>query len=177
MHRKFFTLLLVIFSIVANAQQLLFINEAKNKVITVNVGSKLFLAYKGYNNQLEYYTNLVTNITDSTITLGVIPFNERKRLNNKVNRFKTIAIKDIVAFRKRSLSMEVTKSVLQVGVVVFSAIVLRRLYLKSNVGNGAAFLLSLGVGLGSNSAIKGIFRENAKFKLKEGWIVKYVRLQ
>lgn len=174
MRKVIFTALLFISAFCCYAQELVFINSTQNKVIPVRIGNKLHLAYKGYNNQLEYCANLVFAITDSTITLGSKSFNpNRKRLNHKTNHYKTIRIADIVAFRKRASGVEIMRNLLQIGAIVTSALLLSDLYAQNNSAGGA-LLLSLGTGLSINMAIKGLFPENAKYFIKDGWEIRYL---
>lgn len=129
----------------------------------------------GYNNQLEYSANLVLEITDSTITLGNKLFNaHRNRLNHKINQHKTIRIQDIVAFRKRRSGVEIAKNLIQISALVGSAIILTGIYSTSSISPGNALLLSIGTGLSINFGIKGLFPENAKFFMKDGWEIKYL---
>ncbi|TAE87292.1 MAG: hypothetical protein EAY81_04320 [Bacteroidetes bacterium] len=175
MHKLSFFFFFLVHSFCVFAQELAFINKAQNKVITVQVGNKLHLAYRGYYNQLEYSANLVLEITDSTITLGNKLFStDRNRLNHKINQYKTIRIKDIVAFRKRSSGAEIAKNLIQIGTIVGSAIVLTGIYSTSNISPGNALLLSIGTGLSINFGIRGLFPENAKFFIKDGWEIKYL---
>lgn len=175
MRNLFLILLFLLCSIHGYAQELAFINKSQNNVITVRLGNKLHLAYLGYNNQLEYCANIVSEITDSTITLGINPVDLNKRLNHKINRYKIIKIADIVAFRKRTSGVEIAKNFAQIGAIVASALLLKDLYAASNIGTGNALLLSLGAGLAVNLAVKGLFPENAKHLMKDGWEIKYLK--
>jgi hypothetical protein len=174
--RKSIVILLFLFSAIGGyAQELAFINKTQNKIITIRLGNKLHLAYLGYNNQLEYCANIVSEITDSTITLGIRPFDTNKRLNHKINRYKVIKIADIVAFRKRKSGIEIAKNFAQIGAITASIFILRNLYAINNIGSGSALLFSLGTGLSINLAIKGLFPENAKHRIKDGWEIKYLQ--
>ncbi len=161
----------------SKAQDLLFVNKAQNKTITVKVGAKLFLGYRGYNGNTEFATNTVYEITDSTITFGInpnyLPF--KRKPSAATNQYKIIRLKDITHFRKRSLGGQLTKDLLRTGTAIGSVFLLSDLYRNSNVSRSNAFLISLGVGVVTNLGIKLIYPENAKHTIADGWqiVVQY----
>jgi hypothetical protein len=161
----------------SQAQNLLFVNKAQNKTITVKVGAKLFLGYRGYNGNTEFATNTVYEITDSTITFGInpeyMPF--KRKPSAATNQYKIVRLKDITHFRKRSLGGQLTKDLLRTGAAIGSVFLLSDLYRNSNISRGNAFLISLGVGVATNLGIKLMFPENAKHAISDGWqiVVQY----
>lgn len=161
----------------SKAQDLLFVNKAQNKTITVRIGAKLFLGYRGYNGNTEFATNTVYEITDSTITFGInpdfMPF--KRKPSMATNQYKIVRLKDITHFRKRSLGGQLTKDLLRTGAAIGSVFLLSDLYRNSNISRGNAFLISLGVGVATNLGIKLMFPENAKHAIADGWqiVVQY----
>lgn len=163
----------VLFINIAQAQQVVFKNIVTNKEIILKPGAKVFLGYKGYNGMLEFASNTVTNITDSTITLGIdirywFP---NQKPNASTNNFKIINLKDITHFRKRSLAGDITKNLIRVGAAVGSVFLLSDLYKNTSVSTTNAVLISFGVGMSLNLATKLIFPENAKNSMSYGWVI------
>jgi len=157
----------------AHAQQVVFYNPKLNKTILIKSGSKVFLGYTGYNGNTEFASNTVTDITDSTITIGLdmsywLP---NRKPSVFTNNFKVIRLKDITHFRKRSLAGEMIKNILQIGGAVGSVYLLSDLYRDERYSRSSAVLISLGAGLVLNAASKVIFPENAKYRVQDGWIL------
>jgi hypothetical protein len=171
---KFILLFYSIFLINSTfAQQVVFYNSKLNKSIVVKSGSKVFLGYRGYNGNTEFASNTVTDITDSTITIGLdmsywLP---NRKPSAVTNNFKVIRLKDITHFRKRSLAGEMIKNILQIGGAVGSVYLLSDLYRNERYSQSNAVLISIGAGLVLNSAAKVIFPENAKYRIQDGWII------
>lgn len=173
MHKLIFLLCSIIFLNVSEAQQVVFFNPKLNKTITVKPGAKVFLGYKGYNGNIEFASNTVTAITDSSITLGVnlgfwLP---NKKPSASTNNYKTISLKDITHFRKRSFGGEMIKSAMQIGAAVGSVFLLSDLYRSSDASRTGAVLISIGAGSLLNLSAKIIFPENAKYRMQDGWII------
>lgn len=158
----------------AIGQQLIFTNSAKNKQVKAGIGNMLFVTYKGYNGQHEFATQLITDITDSTVTLGFNPenFTGNKKYNASANNFKVIYLKDITAFRKRSVSGVALNALISVGGVVGSVFLLNDLFNNNNISTGNAFLISFGAGLVLRFGTQLLFPVNAKYKMADGWSVK-----
>lgn len=161
----------------SKAQNLLFVNKAQNQTITVKIGAKLYLGYRGYNGNKEFATNTVYEITDSTITLGInpefMPF--KTKPNISTNQYKVIRLKDITHFRKRSLGGQLTRDMLRIGTAIGTVILLSDLYRNSSISTSNAFFISLGVGITTNWGIKLMYPENAKYAIADGWqiVVQY----
>lgn len=173
MHKLIFLLCSILFLNVSQAQQVVFFNPKINKTIIVKPGAKVFLGYKGYNGNTEFAANTVTAITDSTITLGVdlsFWFPKRKP-SASTNNYKTILLKDITHFRKRSFGGEMIKSTMQIGAAVGSVFLLSDLYRSSDVSRTGAVLISIGAGALLNFSAKIIFPENARYRMQDGWII------
>lgn len=159
-----------------NAQQLLFVNKPQNKIVTVNIGCKLMLSYVGYNYQTEFCQNTVTGITDSTITLGCGLLGGNTKKNSlKINNCKTIKIKDIIAFRKRSALAEICKHTLYVSTAITSIVLLRNLYTKSNFSTLSALGVSIASGVIINKGISLLFPEDAKYLVSNNWEIRFVK--
>ena len=173
--RFIFIIALVILSQLASAQKsLYFFNSQKNKLIEVHEGHYLSLQYTGYLGQTEFVKNVVTAITDSTITLGVEmeKFGFLGTSNSRlVPPHKIIRIKDITAFRKMTVARQLVKSACTIGAVLGSYFLLYDLYNSPSVSRGGAFFISIGVGVGSSLLFNALFPENVKYRLPDGWQV------
>ncbi len=163
----------VLFINIAQAQQVVFKNIVTNKVVVIKPGAKVFLGYKGYNGMLEFASNTVTEITDSTITLGadMRQWFPNQKPKASTNNYKIIYLKDITHFRKRSLGLDITKNLIQIGATIGAVFLLSDLYRNTNVSNTNAILISFGVGITLNLATKLVFPENAKNSMSNGWLI------
>jgi hypothetical protein len=155
------------------SQQVVFSNHKSNKIIVVKPGCKVSLGYFGYNGMQEFASNTVTDITDSTITLGLdLSFwFPNKKPNTSTNNYKIIRLSDITHFRKRSMGGELLKNAMQIGAAVGSIYLLSDLYRNSSISRSNAILVSVGVGLVLNLTVKIMFPENAKHRIQDGWII------
>lgn len=176
---KFIAALLLCFSFSYGfSQEVWFTNAAKNKVIKARVGNMIYITYKGYNGQHEFATQILSEITDSTITLGLGPggiFGAGKRYNASANAYKVINIKDITAFRKRSVGGVSLNALVSIGSVVGSIFLLDDLIRANNISTGNALLISVGAGLVVRYATMLVFPVNAKYKMSDGWKVQVVK--
>ena len=168
-------ILLLFFSYAATAQQLVFSNNQLNKNITLLPGARLMVAYKGYNGQVEYASNVIAEITDSSVVLGVPYMLKRKHYNVKANNRKEILIKDIIAFRKRSFGAEVTHNLLRTATFLGMAILLSDLFQQNNISRPNAFLISFGTGYSANILLALAFPDKTKYKMDQGWTCKVVQ--
>jgi hypothetical protein len=154
-------------------QKLVFTHAATQKTIELKVGHRAAILYTGYLGQVEFARETVTDITDSTITLGVditkILPNSKPGKNNKLT-YKTILIKDIKGFRRMTVGRQAAKSALSIAGIVGSFYLLQGVY-SSDISNFNAFAISLGVGLGLYGINNLIFPENIKYYMQEGWTV------
>ena len=94
------TLLIValIISISLSAQQYLTFTKAdSSETVSINKKDFVKLGYKGYMGQLQEFEGIVSNITDSTITLS-----PRKKLLAKLKHSQVLMVNDITGFRKYS---------------------------------------------------------------------------
>lgn len=138
----------------------------------------LYVTYKGYNGQHEFATQVISDITDSTITLGLGPESilwTGKKYNASANNYKVIQIKDITAFRKRSVGGVALNALVSVGSVVGSIFLLDDLIRTNNISTGNALLISIGAGLVVRYATMLVFPVNAKYKMIDGWKVQAVK--
>jgi hypothetical protein len=175
MHKYVLTVILLLgLTISGLSQELWFTNTAKNKVIKASIGTTLYITYNGYNGQHEYATQIITDITDSTVTLGVNPQNGflKKSYSARANQHKVIYLKDITAFRKRGLGGIVLQSAVKISVAVGSVFLLNSVYTSNNISTGNALLISAGTGIAAGAITKLIFPENAKNKMADGWNVR-----
>lgn len=166
--------LLLIFLLALNVgwgQVATFVNPAQKKVILVKPGSKLYIAYKGYNGQTEFTANTVTGVTDSSFILGIKPpvFFKKRTPDARVNLYKEVKFSDITYFRKRSAGGEISRDLLKIGAAVTSIILLSNLYRNNNISRGNAVLISLGTGMVINWSIRLAFPENTRYKMDDGW--------
>lgn len=161
----------------AFAQKMLVFRQASTqRVIELKIGHRAAILYSGYLGQLEFARETVTDITDSTITIGVditkiFPSSKPGKNNRLV--YKVIAIKDIKGFRRMTLGRQLAKSAFNIAGIVGSFYLLQDVY-SSDISNFNAFAISLGVGLGLYGINNLIFPENIKYYIEEGWTVEVV---
>lgn len=167
MFRVVIVLLVSLFADMALAQnQLVFVHKPTGQTIRIREGNKVALLYKGYNGQQEFVKELITQITDSTVTVGYAKrFKPGKRPNSIC---KTIYLKDITGFRKMSVGRLLAKSALSVGSIFGSYYLLRGLY-TSNISSGYSIIASLGVGFAVIELNELIFPENIKHYIEDDW--------
>ena len=165
----------ILFSSSVFSQSLSFINASKNKVVDVKIGQTLVVQYTGYLGQTYLDKNIVSEINDTMITLGYSPNSIPKFLikaqekNGQLHR--CILIKDILAFRKITLERQLLKSTLTASAVVLSYLFFSEIMSSKNTSNLENFGISLSVGILSGLIINGLFPENTKHKMSEGWVV------
>lgn len=170
MIRAAFFIVSMMVCVFAQAQKTLQFHHAqKDKTIEVKAGEVVFIGYAGYMGQLEYATGALVNVTDSTIEIGTRALRSGKQENRLTNLHKIVRISDIVGFRKRTVAGAVLKATLSVGVLVGSYFLVNSLYSSSSISNGSAFVISLGIGLGSTAALGLVFPEKTKYRMSEGW--------
>lgn len=163
--------LLLVISGVTAQNQLVLTNVKKNKMIIVREGQTFSLMYKGYLGQTEFAKNMVTEITDSTVLLEIVPGSEFFWKSPLIlSGRKLVKLNDIVAFRRITLGRKLLKSVLTTGAFLGSYLVLFNFYKSSNASVGRDLLLSVGVGLGSKLLIDAILPENPKYTMDDGWV-------
>lgn len=173
-------ILLVTFTVAIASQSfaqktLRFINSKLTKVIEVEVGQTLSVQYVAYNNQLFFCRDIVTDITDSSVTLGNI--NEPslpwiQKLTDKHDApYKVIMLKDIVGFRKISQGRTIGKSAISTGIFIAAYLATLDLFLNTNLGFWPTIGISMGFTLGATVANSFILPENPKYKMKDGWLV------
>ena len=170
---KYLTLLFFLLcGVSAFAQtQVVFTNVKLNKMITVSPGQTLVLLYKGYLGQTEMIKNMVTEISDSTITIAITPtsLNFWSNKNKVEQNYKCIRIKDIKGFRRISIGRLLFKNVLTLGAVIGTYAILNNIN-KGKPGNlGRDLLISLGIGIGIKTSVDLMFPENIKYLMEEGW--------
>jgi hypothetical protein len=177
MPKYLFALLFLVSSITCFAQKrLLFYNTKTLKTIELKEGHRASILYKGYMGQLEVMIHTVTQITDSTITLGSdfsgTPFATKPGKIAGLS-YKTIRITDIEGFRRMTVGRQLARSGVNIIGIVGSYYLLRNVY-TSNISGTGAFFISLGTGLGIVGITKLLFPENIKYYMEDGWQVKVV---
>jgi hypothetical protein len=170
-------LLLVIFILLLSLggfaqKRLLFYNAKTLRTIELKEGHKASILYKGYLGQPEFFIQMVTHITDSTIVLGT---NRSSKLFGKSDApsAKTIRISDILGFRRMTVGRQLAQAGVSIAGVVGSYILIRNLY-ASNINPTGAFFISLGTGYGIIGITRLLFPENIKYHMEEGWQVKVI---
>jgi hypothetical protein len=176
---KHFILLLAFTGTIAfqsfGQKTLRFINSKLTKVIEVEVGQTLSVQYVAYNNQLFYSKNIITDITDSSITLGTV--NDEsiawvQKLTGKYDAsYRIIMLKDIVGFRKISQGRTIGKSFLSTGVFVATYIGTLDLFRYNNLGFWPTLGASMAIAFGTTVIGAFILPENPQYKMKDGWLV------
>jgi len=139
-----------------------FFNEAKEKAVFLTRGDHVKFEYKGYLEQIEFAEGYLIEINDSLLVLGDPSF-------GKVKDRKTIAIHDLQGFRKFTIFRDVSKSLLQVGIVFGSYFLLKEIYRNNSFTPLEDLGISFGVGLSLAFLIKLIYPENIKNRIGEGW--------
>jgi hypothetical protein len=175
------SLLLLLLSFVLSfrlqAQVLEFYHAESKKTITIRTGQAIALTYKGYNGQLEFIKQTVTEITDSTLVLGLNYSRFNIKSVNKgplVNMHKIVKLQDIQGFRRMTLGRQLLKSGLSIGAVIGSYTFLYRISNNSNYTPGEVLLISIGVAFGSKILLDKIMPENTKFEMKDGWTYRII---
>jgi hypothetical protein len=177
MKKLLFGCLFLLFFTVQNFAQktLLFLNTNTHKTIEVSEGQTLSVQYRGYNNQIYHFKNMVSLINDSTILLGNIS-EEQPAWSQKLSRkfepnYRIIAIKDIVTFRRITIGRSLGKSLLTTSVMLGTFFGTIDLFRNNQLGTWQTALLSLGIGISTSVVNAIILPENPKYKVKEGWVI------
>ncbi len=179
MSRFLFLLFLLYSSYLSHAQKyLVFTNASKNKFIEVKESNFLSVKYKGYLGQNESAKNVVTDITDSTVTLGFGP----EFLNSDAisrdswsGMYKIIRIKDITVFRKMSAGRQLCRAFSTLGIGVGSYFLLGDLYKNSHISSTSAFLISIGAAITLKLMIDALLPEKPKYRMEDGWRITVVQ--
>lgn len=177
MYKKLF--FLICFSGIVNAwaqKSLLFYQQKSAKTIELKVGHRAAILYKGYTGQTEFFCETVTEISDSTIELGINLQNKYPSIAlrpGKMNRIthKTIRIIDIIGFRRMTIGRQVAKLTLTTAGIIGSFYILPKIY-STGLSPTAAFFASLGYGIGILWLNNILFPENIKYYFEDGWSVK-----
>ncbi|AMS25685.1 hypothetical protein AEM51_00260 [Bacteroidetes bacterium UKL13-3] len=178
--RKFsFYILLMFVSLSCFAQKrLVFTNVQKQKVVELRVGNRATFYYKGYMDQPECVKETISDITDSTVVLGLsydglLPKSITKPGKYPKLMHKIIRIEDITGFRKMGTGRMLAKSAVSIGGIFASYYLLKNIY-SSNMSSGTSILLSMGVGFGLLGVTELLFPENIKHYTEDGWQAKVV---
>jgi hypothetical protein len=177
MRKLTFLSFLVCMSLFCFAQKsLLFYHIQTLRTIELKVGHKATILYKGYLGQAEFISQVVTEISDSTITLGTDAqsfFASQKPGKNIKQVHKVIRISDITGFRRMTIGRQLGKAGLSIAGVVGSIYLLPYVY-GSGAGKGTAFFISFASGLTILGINQLVFPENIKYYFKDGWEAKVV---
>lgn len=152
-----------------------FINTRSNQVIEACIGQTLSVQYLAYNNQLFHHKNVITDITDSSITLGTVNDTQIEwvqKLSGKYEaNYRIILLKDIVSFRRITAGRIIAKSLLSTSVLVATYIGGIDLFRYNKIGIWETLGISIGIGL-TTTLINGfVLPENPKYKLTDGWVI------
>jgi hypothetical protein len=176
--RNLFLAIILFLSVPVMAQKsLLFYHTGKNKTIEIKQGIRVSLLYKGYMGQVEFSKEIIREITDSTITLGLdytemLPGLRPGRMN--LFTHKVIRTEDILGFRKMGVGRQLAKTGVALGGAVGSFYLLRSVFNSNNISTANSFLLSLGIGTGLYAMNELLFPENIKYYMEDGWKVKVI---
>lgn len=159
------------------AQPLLeFYQPSTGKVIPVKAGDQLSISYRGYLGQTELFKSALTQVTDSSVILGLGLLKPERVDDEKVRQAlmsKEILLSDIIAFRRMSTGRVLLKSVLTTGAVVGSVLLLSDLYRNSDYTDLQKLGISVGTGIGINIAIQMLLPEHPKYRMSGGnWKVR-----
>ncbi len=157
--------------------RLFFMNKQLNKMVEVFPGQQVCLLYNGYLNQQEFAKNIVTEITDSTITLGHDPdmmgnFGQkmaRKQALKTGSSYKIIRIKDIRGFRRITAGRQLLKTATQSASIVGLFFLVSGVYQSDHISSWNAFFISFGSGIATTTIINALFPENIRYLMKDGW--------
>jgi predicted secreted protein len=175
---RLIVILFVANALPASAQHLLFYNIELQKSIRVLPGQTLAVSYVGYNGVVEYAKLTVTDITDSTVVLGVNPkklplFNNMKD-GKHINTYKVVSLKDIQAFRRITVKRQLLKTTMRAALIAGTYLLIVDVTQNGNMNAGEIFMLSLGVGIAGNVAINTLLPDKVKYQMADGWQVKYI---
>lgn len=153
-----------------------FIHARSHKVIEACVGQTLSVQYLAYNNQLFHYKSIITDITDSSITLGTINDNAQpewvQKLSGKYDAsYRIILLKDIVSFRRITAGRIIAKSLLSTSILVATYVGGIDLFRYNKIGFWETLGVSVGIGVGTALITAFVLPENPKYKLADGWII------
>ncbi len=177
--KKICILLLLLSAFDSFAQELLFFNAAKQKSVIVRPGSILCVSYTGYNGITEFAKLTVTDITDSTVVLGVntakLGFMSKLKDGPHVNNYKVIRLEDIKGFRRITLGRTTLKTLMKIGVVVGTYFFIYELSQDGGFSAGETFAISAGAGIAGTILVNALLPENVKYYMKDGWEVRYLK--
>ncbi len=177
MKKLLFGYLFLLFFTVQNYAQktLLFLNTKTNKAIEISEGQTLSVQYRGYNNQIYHFKNIVNEINDSTILLGnrseEKPIWVQKLTGKFEPNYRIIAIKDIVAFRRITIGRTLAKSLVSSTIALGTIYGMYSLFSKQTLSYAPSILVSFGIGIISTTLNAIILPENPRYKVKEGWVI------
>lgn len=170
-----FILLFSILNSLLAQKTLLFLNKNNNKAIEVEVGNTLSIQYVGYNNQIYFTKNVVTEINDTSIVLGhyggELPLWIQKLSKNYESGFKIVQIKDIVSFRKISNTRLLGKSLLSTTITVSAFVGTYNLFRNGNLSPLSSILISLGIGFGTTLFNSYVLPDNPLNKINNDWLI------
>jgi hypothetical protein len=169
-------IIILLFSCQVFAQKsLIFLNTNTNETIEVSVGQTLSIKFKGYNNQLFYVKNIVTEINDSNIVLGneaVEPPVWAQKLSKKFEpNYRVVDIKDIVAFRRITAGRTLGKSLLTSSIMLGTFFGTIDLFRNTQLGTWQTVFLSIGIGMATSVVNAFVLPENPKNLMKKGWVI------
>lgn len=155
---------------------LVFTQATTNNKIEMKIGHRATILYKGYLGQLETAKETITDITDSTIVLGinmaeVYPRMAARPGKNLKTTYKVIRISDIMGFRRMTLGRQMGSLVFKTAGIVGSFYLLRNVYANPSISSGTSFLISIGTGFGILGINGLLFPENIKHYVEDGWSV------
>lgn len=157
--------------------RLFFLHKQLNKLVEIRIGQQVCLLYNGYLNQQEFAKNIVTEITDSTITLGHDPEMMgsiaqkmmQKQALKTGSSYKIIRIKDIRGFRRMTAGRQLLKTATQTASFVGLFFLVSSVYQSDHISSWNAFLISFGSGIATTTIINALFPENIRYLMKDGW--------
>ena len=169
-------IIILLFSCQVFAQKsLIFLNTKTNETLEVSVGQTLSIKFKGYNNQIFYVKNIVTEINDSNIVLGheaEEPPVWTQKLSKKFEpNYRVVDIKDIVAFRRITAGRTLGKSLLSSTIMLGTFFGTIDLFRNTQLETWQTVLLSLGIGTATSVVNAFVLPENPKNKISDNWVI------
>lgn len=156
-------------------KSLIFLNTKTNETIEVSVGQTLSIKFKGYNNQIFYVKNIVTEISDSNIVLGHEtdePPVWAQKLSKKFEpNYRVVDIKDIVAFKRITAGRTLGKSFLSSTIMLGTFFGTIDLFRNTQLETWQTVFLSLGIGMATSVINAFVLPENPKNKISDNWVI------
>jgi hypothetical protein len=167
MSKKIYLIILAqccISSLIYAQQKLVFSFPTTGQTVEFTEGNKISILYKGYLGQVEYASDIIRDLNDTTLTLMM-------RTGLGKPKMRIIRIADIIAFRRISLGRQLAKLGVSIAGIASSYYLVRYIY-RSSLHPAAQFGLSLSSGIAVFSLNNHILPDFPNCFLEDGWVLK-----